>query len=436
MLPLMARDFHRVALAAPIVNLVAVPMIGFLVPFGFFGTPDRAAGPVFGGAVSHTLGVVHVFVAPRRRMVCSFSPVELSHSGPAPVANSFVFATGVVLAREIRCKHSVHKMVVRVACLVLLLSTLTVALYPFSPTRAKGKLEVSVLDVGQGDSLFVVSPRGKTLLIDGGGAFGGYAGKEEEFGIDPGQEAVSPNLWSRGFQKLDVVALTHAHQDHLGGLRAILENFRVGELWIGREVSSPALRKLEELAKNQGIKIEHQLRGKSSDWDGVRGEFLWPETAPSEIASVPKNDDSLVLKLKYGHESILLPGDAEGQTEQRILAENDTQAMRSDVLKIGHHGGKNSTTPEFLAAVHPRIGIVSVGEKNPYGHPSPELLDRLKYAGVQILRTDRDGAVRVLTDGEQIVISCFVACLEASGSGAVASAQTKSPDHQQSPQQE
>lgn len=267
------------------------------------------------------------------------------------------------------------------------------------------------------------------MLIDGGGAFEGYAARQETFGVDPGEDAVSPYLWSRGFHKLDVVALTHAHQDHLGGLTAILENFRVGKLWIGREVSSTALARLEELAQRQKIPIEHELRGKSFDWDGVKGEFLWPDNESASIASAAKNDDSLVLRLRYGNRSILLPGDAEKTAEHEILMENNAEVLRSDVLKIGHHGGKNSTTPEFLHTVEPRIGIISVGEGNPYGHPSPELLERLEAAGIHILRTDHDGAVRVLTDGRQLEISCFVPCAGA-GSPA-ASARAEMPNQEQ-----
>ena len=293
----------------------------------------------------------------------------------------------------------------------------------------KGKLELTVLDVGQGDSLLVVTPGGKTLLIDGGGAFGGFPGHEEHNGVDPGEEAVSPYLWSRGFQKLDVVALTHAHQDHLGGLTAILENFRVAQLWIGHEVSVPALVRLEELARERKISIEHELRGKSFRWDSVDGEFLWPEIVPEELAPSAKNNDSLVLRLRYGNETLLLPGDAEKQVEREILSENDPEAMRADVLKIGHHGSKNSTTPEFLAAVQPRVGIISAGEDNPYGHPSPELLERLENAGIRILRTDQNGAVQVMTDGRQLEISCFVAC--PNGGNAAASVQGKAPDRKQ-----
>ena len=278
---------------------------------------------------------------------------------------------------------------------------------------------MTILDVGQGDSLFDVSPGGKTLLIDGGGAFGGFPGREEQHGVDPGEEAVSPYLWWRGFQKLDVVALTHAHQDHLGGLTAVLENFRVGKLWIGREVSTAALTRLESLAREKKIPIEHELRGKKFSWDGAEGEFLWPELSPGEIAPTAKNDDSLVLRLRFGNQSMLLPGDAEKESERTILVENDANELRADVLKIGHHGSKNSTMPEFLAAVQPRIGIISSGEGNPYGHPSPELLERLEKAGVRIYRTDFDGAVHVLADGTRLKISCFVECPEArSGMGS------------------
>src|SRR5260370_11008482 len=309
-----------------------------------------------------------------------------------------------------RLKHPLRRTIVLGLSSVCIACALSIAIYPFGEKWIKGRLELTVLDVGQGDSLLVVSPGGKTMLIDGGGAFGGFSGHEEQNGIDPGEEAVSPYLWSRGFQKLDVVALTHAHQDHLGGLTAILENFRVGRLWIGREVSIAALARLEELAREQQIPIEHELRGKTFQWDGVEGDFLWPEIAPEEAAPLAKNNDSLVLRLHYGDQTILLPGDAEKQVEREILSENGAEAMRAGVLKVGHHGSKNSTIPEFLAAVRPRVGIISAGEENPYGHPHAELLDRLEGAGVRILRTDRDGAVHVLTDGTRLEITCFVAC--------------------------
>jgi competence protein ComEC len=178
------------------------------------------------------------------------------------------------------------------------------------------------------------------------------------------------------------------------------------------------------LAHRRKTPIEHELRGKSPSWDGVDGDFLWPQTAPEEIATSAKNNDSLMLRLHYGRLNILLPGDAEKQVEREILSENSAEELHSEVLKIGHHGSKNSTMPEFLAAVQPRVGIISAG----YGHPSPEILERLENAGVRILRTDRDGAVHVLTDGTRLEITRFLACPVAN---AAASALAKAPDHQQ-----
>jgi len=410
MLPLMARDFHRVPLSAPLVNLAAVPLTGVIVPLGFL---TLACGLIFPSAGKFLAAPLSWLTALLLRVVqwfAHFRSWSYRIPGPPLWLMAFFFATAVLLAAEMRLKHPLKRNMLWGLRMIFVACILTIAIFPFREKWTKGQLELTVLDVGQGDSLFVVSPGGKTLLIDGGGAFGGFPGHEEHNGVDPGEEAVSPYLWSRGFQKLDVVALTHAHQDHSGGLIAILENFRVGRLWIGREVSIPALARLEELARERKIPIEHELRGKTFHWDGVEGDFLWPEIAPEESAPLAKNNDSLVLRLRYRNQTILLPGDAEKQVEREILSENSSEVIHSDVLKIGHHGSKNSTTTEFLAAVRPHVGIISAGEENPYGHPHAELLERLEGAGLRILRTDRDGAVHVLTDGTRLEITCFVAC--------------------------
>jgi competence protein ComEC len=344
--------------------------------------------------------------------------------GPPVWLVCLFFLAALLLATALRGTHSWKRKMLVGTGGALALGTLTIAIHPFAPKWAKGKLELTTLDVGQGDSLLIVSPGGRTMLIDGGGAFGGFPGREEQNGIDPGEEAVSPYLWSRGFQKLDIVALTHAHQDHIGGLTAVLENFRVGNLWIGREVSSAALARLETFAREKKITIVHEIRGQKFSLDTAEGEFLWPEIAPEVVGPGPKNNDSLVLRLKYGNLSMMLPGDAEKQAEKKILAENNEDVLRADVLKVGHHGSKNSTTAEFLAAVRPRVAVISAGEENPYGHPSPELLERLQRAGLRILRTDHDGAIHVLTDGERLEITCFVACPEAAVIEALGHPQT------------
>jgi competence protein ComEC len=412
MLPLMARDFHRFTLAAPLVNLLAVPLTSLIVPLGFLTITCGALFPALGRILSAPPASLTSLLLHTVHYFARLPGWSHRISGPRVWLFLIFFAILVLLGIAARLVFYGKQAAILALCAALAACATIVAAFPSVPIWSEGKLEMTVLDVGQGDSLFIVSPRGGTLLIDGGGAFGGFPGREQHEGIDPGEEAVSPYLWSRGFQKIDVVALTHAHQDHLGGLTAVLQNFRVGRLWIGREVASRALAKLEDLARVRGIPIEYEVRGKSFAWDGVEGQFFWPETSPQDIAPSAKNNDSLVLRLHFGKRTLLLPGDAEKGAERAILGENNEAELQADVLKVGHHGSKNSTMPDFLAAVRPRVAIISAGEGNPYGHPSPELVKRLEDAGVRILRTDRDGAIHVLTDGDRVEISCFVACPE------------------------
>lgn len=426
MLPLMAQDFHRVTLSGPLVNLAVVPLTGMIVPLGFLTLGSGLALPALGKLLAAPLGWATLLLLYVVQWFAQFPRWSYRIPGP-PVWLIVVFlAAGLFMAIAARNSNLWHGWARRGGVGVLALSALLIAIYPFGPRWSKGKLELTVLDVGQGDSLFVVSPNGRTLLIDGGGAFVGFPGHAEHSGIDPGEEAVSPYLWSRGFQKLDVVALTHAHQDHIGGLTAILENFRVGTLWIGREVRSEALANLEKLAREEKIPIVHEMHGKPFSWDSVETQVLWPETPPEDVGPSPQNNDSLVLRMQYGERTMMLPGDAEKQVERSILANNSEGALGADILKVGHHGSKNSTIPAFLAAMHPIVAVISAGKDNPYGHPNPELLERLENAGVRILRTDQDGAVHVLTDGKDIEVSCFVACPDKTG--GTPSAQTQPPN--------
>jgi len=332
MLPLMARDFHRITLSGPFVNLVAVPMTGVIVPLGFLALATGLFWQPLGKFFAVPLAWLTELLLSIVKWFAHFSGWSYRIPGPPLWLIATFFGAAVLLVAMLHLKQlSGHKLawgifVTWATC------ALAVAVFLFGAQWSRGKLEVSVLDVGQGDSLFVVSPGGKTMLIDGGGAFGGFPGREAHQGVDPGEEAVSPYLWSRGFQKLDVVALTHAHQDHLGGLTAVLENFQVGKLWIGREVSTAALARLEGLAREKKIPIEHELRGKTFCWNGVEGEFLWPEATSEEITPAAKNDDSLVLRLRFGNQSLLLPGDAERESERAILEENDANKLSADVL--------------------------------------------------------------------------------------------------------
>ena len=412
MLPLMARDFHRVTLMGPLANLFAVPLTGVIVPLGFFTLGGAVVAPPIARVLAVPLGWLVALQGHVVGWFAGFTHGSYRIPGPAAWVTILFFVCGIALGVALRSGGEFGRRLKLFGSAGLLIASLVIATYPFAAVVERGSLEVDVLDVAQGDSILVISPKGSTLLIDGGGRFAGFRGREEVPGPDPGEEAVSAYLWSRGIQRIDAVALTHAHQDHIGGLKAVLENFQVGRLWIGRETETPALGQLKEIAERRGVRIEHELRGQSFLWDGVQVDFLWPQIPPEEIAASAKNNDSLVMRLQYKERSVLLPGDAEKQAEYAMLSETEAGKLHADVLKVGHHGSKNSTMPEFLESVGPEIAIISAGEWNPYGHPSAEVLERLRGSGARILRTDEEGAVRVVTDGHGIRVSCFAWCGE------------------------
>jgi len=294
----------------------------------------------------------------------------------------------------------------RAALAVVLAFAGLIVTYPFSARLQRGRLEVTVLDVGQGDSIFVAFPDGRTMLVDAGGLPGATYVRGMRAGLDIGEDVVSPFLWSRGLKHIDAVVLTHAHEDHLGGLPAVLRNFHVGELWVGRDVESAAYRKVLAEANARRIPVIHRVRGEHFDWAGVRVSVLWPAT--SEPVRAASNDDSVVLRLKDGENSLLLTGDIERAVERSILANGDELA--ANFLKVPHHGGRTSSTPAFLQAVHPTIAAISVGEANPYGDPSPDAVERIFAEATRLLRTDRDGAVTITTDGRSMNVRSFLTC--------------------------
>jgi competence protein ComEC len=292
------------------------------------------------------------------------------------------------------------------------------------PPSADGTLRVHFLDVGQGDSLFVVFPRGSTLLVDGGGElqFGAQEGEHAEDGayrnagaktgrgrarstsFRIGESVVSRFIWSLGHTRVDYALATHAHADHTGGLSDVVKNFSVGELVFGRE--APGISDYSELVRES---ISHEVplgrisAGQTIEVDGVTVAVLWPPHSNSDL--MKENDSSIVLRIVFGSVAVLLTGDIEDETE-RLLVRSGAE-LKADVLKVPHHGSKTSSSEPFLDAVSPSAAVISVGERSQFNHPSAVVVERYKARGIAVFQTGRDGTVTLETDGTSVKLRTF-----------------------------
>jgi competence protein ComEC len=280
-----------------------------------------------------------------------------------------------------------------------LAAALAVGLLEAEARRAgapEGVLRVTFLDVGQGDSAIVDLPDGEALVVDGGGLVGSP--------IDVGARVLGPELRRRRRRSVAAVVLTHPHPDHFSGLVQGLEHVRIGALWDSGQGEAEGVgglyAELLTRARASSVPVLHpvSLCG-STTVGGAQVDVLAP--CPSFSSDRGPNDNSLVLRIRYGARSFLFVGDAERDEEASLLATAPGQ-LRADVLKVGHHGSPTSSTPPFLAAVAPTEAVISAGRRNHFGHPSPGTLASLAKAGCRVWRTDRDGAVTATTDGRSL----------------------------------
>jgi competence protein ComEC len=395
----MATYFHRITLIALPVNLFILPLLLVLLPLALLTLLTLLVCPPLAfvpGAATAVLLHFGVFLV---RLFGSLKLADMRMATPlAWQAGLFCMLLGAAMLMARSARRGLRR-----GAWAALICAALVAWAPHPVDHPPDALMVEAIDVGQGDSLLLITPEGKTLLVDGGGFGGGPRQAPQQFDI--GEEVVSATLWARGIRHLDAVALSHAHSDHLGGLPAVLRNFRPDELWVGNNPSVPAYAALLEEAASLGTRVRSLHAGDSLELGSLKVHVLAPLVG-YQPGPEPVNNDSLVLHAAYGATSVLLEGDAEAPVEHAMLAE---QGLGSTLLKIGHHGSNTSSRPEFLARVAPQWAVISCGPHNRYGHPHPEVLAELESARVRTLSTDIDGAVCFRLDGKSVAPLPFCA---------------------------
>jgi len=262
-------------------------------------------------------------------------------------------------------------------------------------TTSGGELLVAVLDVGQADSIFVRSPSGRTMLVDAGNE------RKDVEGV------ILPYLQRRGVSSLDYLVLTHPDQDHVGGMPALIDSLSVSTFVdpVHPDETNQAYLQTLQRVQRKGIKAVKARRGQTEIDLGADTpvQLLAPEDPLLNDDRSFNNANSIVLRIRFGSVGVLLTGDIEETTEDRLLGHHDD--LHSQILKVPHHGSRYSSTPAFLDAVQPEVALVSAGEGNSYGHPHSQTLERFDQRGIELFRTDQQGTIEVVSDGQQYKIT-------------------------------
>ena len=264
-------------------------------------------------------------------------------------------------------------------------------LNPLASQADNAKLQVSFLDVGQGDAILIQTPGGRKVLLDGG---------------EDGDKLLNRlnEAWPWWSKTIDLMMLSHPHADHARGLNSLFDRYQIGQVvgtgvWHNSSVYETWLRQLKE----NNLVLKTVKAGEVIDLgSGATLRVLFPLDDLKAQTVTNLNNSSLVLKLTYGQISFLLTGDAEVAVEQQLVASGAD--LSAQVLKVAHHGSNNATSPEFLQAVKPQLAIISVGQNNDFGHPHSSTLNKLEAFGAKVLRTDQLGTIKLSTDGENIEV--------------------------------
>lgn len=387
-IPILAHSFHRLSPAALVANLVAMPLAAGVMVAGF-ATVALAPIPWCADALGGLAALCVQGLTSSSRLAVALPGGSLRVPPPGMLwLAMYALALFFVLLARGRWRRAG-------ACVLALLIVLLAA-RPSAPTPSY--LRLTVLDVGHGDALLVEIPGNHRLLVDAGGAYSRT--------FDMGERVVVPFLLDHGVRSLDALVVTHADFDHLGGALEVISELRVGALWEGEPAwERSAYRRLRRLAAQRGVPVRRLRSGEDFAVGRAFVEVLSAGGAPGRSRQ-GGNDSSVVLRLRHGTGSVLLTGDAERALEESLVGSG--RSLQATILKVAHHGSQSSTTPGFLDAVSPEVAVVSAGSGR-QGLPSELVLERLRRRGIRVVRTDRDGAIRIsLSSDGRVFVESFL----------------------------
>ncbi|HVJ04056.1 MAG TPA: ComEC/Rec2 family competence protein [Candidatus Saccharimonadales bacterium] len=382
--------FHRVNPHAVWANMAVLPLTGLLMPtsmlaVAFSYLAQWLAAP-FSLAARYALQGILLTV----HWSGGTQLPDLRVAMPTLAAISAVagaYAIALLLSRR-------HWILAFTSLGLLAASAWTVFQHPRPFAYQPHELEITAIDIGQGDSFLLVTPGGHTLLLDSGGLLG-----MSHSDLDIGEDVVSPYLWQRGLSRLDAVAFSHGHSDHMGGLTAILRNFRPNEIWYARNYPSHEVATLLATADRLHVRRIERHFGDHFDFDGIRFEVLSP---PPDWELKPRGQDdaSMVLRLTYAGHTALFMGDIHKRMEKLLVEDSEAhhRSLHADLLKVAHHGSNTSSCDELLDAVHPDYAVISSGIRNSFHHPRPEVIERLAEHRAKTYRTDLFGPITFYMD--------------------------------------
>jgi len=385
--PFTAYYFHKVSLIGFLTNPIVVPMVGFVLILGLIGGFLGLFLPWIGAIFVKVSGLLLVIV----QRLALFSSSLPGATIVIPIISPLFFILYFLLLLiffykpfENRIKNSY-----KIVMISIILFAMIVLILP-----KNSDLEITFIDVGQGDAALIKTGRGKTVLIDGGGIPSYY---NNDF--DVGSDIVQPVLYGKGITKIDVLIFSHFDDDHARGLLSILRNMKVDTVVYGKESTSDIYIEMINITRQKSIKTLQLGRGDKFTVDDISFEVLNP---PKNKNMLDENDSSLVLRMGYKGFKFLFTGDLGIAAESELL--ESKLDLQANVLKVAHHGSSGSSSEKFLARVNPTFAIISVGKNNNYGHPSQDVINRLEQMKVRIYRTDIDGAVTFKINNNNVKI--------------------------------